>query len=87
LRWDRVHVSIGPDIWRGEGGLLLGELPRLERGTSCLDCLFAVDVRFDLLLARNKLDHLGGVKMALEEVRKLKFALPMPPIWQAGRAI
>ena len=47
--WDRVHVGVGPDIWRGKGRLLLGEFPRLDRSTSCLDSLCAVE-----------LDHLGG---------------------------
>jgi hypothetical protein len=74
---DRVHVGIGPDIWRGKGRLLLGKLPGLDGGTSCPDGLFAVDMRFDLLLARNELDHLGGVKTELGEVCKLRSVLPM----------
>jgi hypothetical protein len=69
LWWDRVHVGIGPHIGRRKSRLLLGELPSFDGGTSCNDGLFAVDVGFDLLLTRYELDHLGGVKTELEEVR------------------
>jgi hypothetical protein len=64
LPTERVYVGIGPDIWRGEGGLLFGELPRFEGDASCPDRVFAVDVGFDLLLAQNKLGHFGSTQMA-----------------------
>ena len=60
LRWDWVHVRVGPYSWRSKGRLLLRELPSFDRGASCFDGLFGVETGLDLVPARNELHHLDG---------------------------